>query len=83
MAEIKTALIKPRYRPSVEREKQRYWAMKNTERRIAARHAKHPRDPSRKPIPDNSAPWLDHKPRSFAEIFFICDQIEEEMSKCG
>lgn len=76
MSEPKIELIKPLYRPSVERQKQRYWAMKNTERRIAARHARHPRDPNRKRIPDNSEPWLDHPARNLSELVEVMKQME-------
>lgn len=82
MDESPVKLIKPFYRPSVEREKRRYWELKNQQRRIAARRAKLPSAPTKKPIPDNSVPWLDHPARSFAEIFYISDQIEAEILKC-
>ena len=31
--------------------------------------------PPRQRIPDNSTPWLDHEPRSLADLFYVSDQI--------
>lgn len=44
---------------------------------LQRRDAKH--NPNQKPvqIPDNSEPWLPHKPRSLADCFYIADQINQ------
>lgn len=63
------------YRPTIEELKKRYSAdmarRKMQERRDARR------DPNEKrlPIPDNSEPWLPHKPRSLAECMWISEQV--------
>lgn len=83
MSEPKIELIKPFYRPSVEAEKRRYWDLKNQERRIAARRAKHPIDPNRKPIPDNSVPWLDHPARNLTELVNVMRDMEASARQWG
>jgi len=63
------------YRPTIEQLKKRY-ASDMARRKVQARRDA-ARDPNvkRAPIPDNSEPWLPHKPRSLAECIWIADQV--------
>ena len=63
------------YRPTIEQLKKRYSSdmarRKMQQRRDAAR------DPAAKrtQIPDNSEPWLPHKPESLADCIWIAQQV--------
>lgn len=67
------------YRPTIEQLKKRYSSdmarRKMQQRRDAAR------DPAAKrtQIPDNSEPWLPHKPRSIAECAWVSEQVAENI----
>lgn len=77
MAEEKTALIKPLYRPSVERQKQRYWAERRRKQMLERLRGGRPSaEPNRKPIPDNSVPWLDRPARNLSELVEVMRQME-------
>ena len=71
-----------RYTPSLET----VWQEWHREQRVRKLRAKREADaqeraakglPPRQRIPDNSTPWLDHEPRSLAELIFISDKIRE------
>ncbi|KAB2637799.1 MAG: hypothetical protein DVB26_09140 [Verrucomicrobia bacterium] len=68
------------YRPDVEFQKLRYSMMKsrNTLRRLQGKSAAP--DPSRKPIPDNSEPWLPDGVRSIKDALWISDQIAKDIA---
>lgn len=63
------------YRPTIKQLKKRYSADMARRKMQARRDAA--RDPSAKRvrIPDNSEPWLPHKPRSLAECAWVSAQI--------
>jgi len=63
------------YRPDVEFQKLRYSRMKSrsTLRRLQGKSDTP--DPNRKPIPDNSVPWLPGGVHSVADALWISDQI--------
>ena len=69
------------YRPTIEELKLRYSRLLAQRKMIERRHAERPGLANRKPIPDNSEPWLPHKPRSLAECMWISDQITKEIEK--
>jgi len=64
------------YRPDVEFQKLRYSRMKSrsTLRRLQGK-SEAP-DPTRKPIPDNSEPWLPGGVHSVRDALWISDQIQ-------
>lgn len=68
-------------RPSIDELKRRYSRMLAQRKMIERRHAEHPELANRKPIPDNSEPWLPHKPRSLAECIWVSDQITKHISE--
>ncbi len=63
------------YRPTIEELKKRYSADMARRKMQARRDAA--RDPKARPvpIPDNSEPWLPHKPRSLAECIWVAAQV--------
>lgn len=64
------------YRPDVEFQKRRYSMMKSrsTLRRLQGKSDTP--DPTRKPIPDNSEPWLPGGVHSVKDALWISDQIK-------
>lgn len=69
------------YRPDVERQKWLY-SMEKSRLIMKRRRGKVP-DPSKKPIPDNSEPWLPGGVRSVADALWISDRIKEDMERWG
>lgn len=65
------------YRPTIEQLKKRYSA--DMARRKMQQRRDAQRDPNAKrvQIPDNSEPWLPHKPRSLAECVWVSEQINQ------
>lgn len=37
----------------------------------------------RRPIPDNSTPWLPHPPRSIEDLIYISDRVAEVVKEWG
>ena len=71
------------YRPDVERQKWLYSMEKS--RAIMRRWQGKPPgpDPSRKPVPDNSEPWLPGGVNSVADAIWISDRIKEAIEQWG
>jgi len=69
------------YRPTIEQLKKRYSADMARRKVQARRDAA--RDPNEKrvQIPDNSEPWLPHKPESLAECIWIADQVSRRIEQ--
>jgi hypothetical protein len=69
------------YRPTIEQLKKRYSA-DMAQRKVQARRDA-ARDPNEKrvQIPDNSEPWLPHKPESLAECIWIADQFSTRIDQ--
>lgn len=67
------------YRPNVQRQKELYSAMKSREYMRKRRLVKHPLDPNRKPIPDNSEPWLPEGVKCVADALWISDQVATDI----
>ena len=65
------------YRPTIEQLKKRYSQEMARRKMIERRHARHPEFASRRPIPDNSEPWLPGGVRSVADALWISDRIQE------
>ncbi len=63
------------YRPTIEELKKRYSSEMARKMMIAKRHAANPSLATRNKIPDNSEPWLPHKPTSLAECIWISEQV--------
>tara|TARA_R110002124_G_C8584812_1_gene482760 strand:- start:196 stop:453 length:258 start_codon:yes stop_codon:yes gene_type:complete len=63
------------YRPTIEQLKKRYSADMARRKMQARRDAKRDPNEKRTPIPDNSEPWLPHKPRSVAECAWVSAQV--------
>ena len=66
-------------RPSIDELKRRYSRMLAQRKMIERRHAEHPELANRKPIPDNSEPWLPHKPRNIEECAWVSAQIAKSV----
>ena len=68
------------YRPDVEFQKLRYSMMKSrsTLRRLQGKSDAP--DPTRKPIPDNSEPWLPGGVHSVKDALWISDQIAKDIA---
>ena len=69
------------YRPTIEELKLRYSRILAQRKMTERRHAAQPGLANRKPIPDNSEPWLPHKPRSLAECMWIADQVSQRVEQ--
>ena len=69
------------YRPDVEFQKLRFSMMKsrNTLRRLQGKS--NTPDPTRKPIPDNSEPWLPGGVHSIKDALWSSDQIQTTAKK--
>ena len=63
------------YRPTIEQLKKRYSQEMARRKMIERRHARHPEFASRRPIPDNSEPWLPHLPRTADECWWGSEQV--------
>jgi hypothetical protein len=66
------------YRPTIDELKLRYSRMLAQRRMLRLHREARPGLANRTPIPDNSEPWLPHKPRSLAECMWISDQIAND-----
>ncbi len=77
---MKSNFLARQYRPDVEFQKWRYSMMKSraTLRRLQGKP--NTPDPNRKPIPDNSEPWLPGGVRSVKDALWISDQIGKDIA---
>lgn len=67
------------YRPTIEQLKKRYSADMARRKVQARRDAARDPNAKRVQIPDNSEPWLPHKPRTVAECARVSAQISENI----
>lgn len=68
------------YRPTIEELKLRYSRQLAQRKMIERRHAANPGLANRKPIPDNSEPWLPYPPRNIEECAWISKQVAESIA---
>jgi hypothetical protein len=66
-----------RYTPSLERVWDEWHRRERARKHREARLARGL--PERRPIPDNSEPWLPHEPRTLDDLLFISDSIEKSI----
>ena len=71
------------YRPNVERQKWLYSMMKSRELMRRRRLKRGEISPNKKPVPDNSAPWLPEGVKSVADALWISDQVKRDMERWG